>query len=106
MKGIVLAGGSGTRMMPLTQDENKHYLPVYNRRMIEYPIRTLVDASIRDIILITGGKKPGQFLGLLRTGKGHGIERLYYTYQEGNGGIADALKLAKPLKLGLKFLRG
>lgn len=96
MKGIVLAGGLGSRLQPLTKNENKHYLPVYTKRMIEYPIRTLVRAGIKDIILITGGNKPGEFLGLLKNGKQHGIERLYYTYQEGNGGIADALKLAEP----------
>lgn len=96
MKGILLAGGLGTRMLPLTATENKHFLPVYHKRMIEYPIATLVDAGIRDVILVTGGKNPGAFLELLKNGKSHGLNRLYYTYQEGNGGIADALKLAEP----------
>jgi len=96
MKGICLAGGLGTRLLPLTAYDNKHFLPVYQRRMIEYPIQTLVDAGIRDVIVVTGGKNPGAFLELLKNGKGFGLNRLYYTYQEGNGGIADALKLAEP----------
>lgn len=95
-KGIVLAGGMGTRLAPLTKENNKHALAVYDRTMLEYPIRALVDAGIKDIILITGGKKPGQFLEFFRNGKDHGINRLYYSYQEGSGGIVDALKLAKP----------
>lgn len=94
MKGIVLAGGMGTRMLPLTQEDNKHLLPVYKRRMVEYPLLTLVDAGIKDIVLVTGGKRPGAFLELLRNGKSLGIDRLSYAYQEGSGGIADALKLA------------
>ncbi len=94
MKGIVLAGGMGTRMLPLTQEDNKHLLPVYKRRMIEYPLLTLVDAGVTDIVLVAGGKRPGAFLELLRNGKSLGIDRLNYTYQEGSGGIADALKLA------------
>lgn len=94
MKGVVLAGGMGTRMLPLTQEDNKHLLPVYKRRMVEYPLLTLVDAGITDIVLVTGGKRPGAFLELLRNGKGLGIDRLNYAYQEGSGGIADALKLA------------
>jgi glucose-1-phosphate thymidylyltransferase len=96
MKGIVLAGGLGSRLAPLTQNDNKHLLPVYRKRMVEYPLKTLVDAGISDIVLITGGKRPGAFLELLRSGRDHKISRLYYTYQEGNGGIADALKLAQP----------
>ena len=96
MKGIILAGGMGTRLKPLTEIDNKHLLPVYDRRMIEYPLKTLVDLGIKDIILITGGNRPGMFLELLKNGKSHGISRLYYTYQEGSGGIADALKLAEP----------
>tara|TARA_R110000851_G_scaffold54271_1_gene128221 strand:- start:2077 stop:2808 length:732 start_codon:yes stop_codon:yes gene_type:complete len=96
MKGIILAGGTGTRLKPLTDIDNKHLLPVYDRRMIEYPLQTLVDLGIRDIILITGGRRPGTFLELLKNGKNHGVSRLYYTYQEGSGGIADALKLAEP----------
>jgi len=101
MKGIVLAGGMGSRLSPLTQNDNKHLLPVYNRRMVEYPIQTLVDAGINDIILITGGKRPGAFLELLKNGLDVGVSRIYYTYQQGSGGIAAALKLAEPfLELG------
>lgn len=96
MKGIILAGGMGTRLAPLTQNDNKHLLPVFQRRMIEYPVKTLVDAGVTDIILITGGKRPGAFLELLKNGKELGIDRLFYTYQEGSGGIAAALKLAEP----------
>ena len=96
MKGIILAGGVGSRLRPLTEIDNKHLLPVYNRRMIEYPMQTLVNLGIKDIILITGGQRPGTFLELLKNGKHHGVSRLYYTYQEGSGGIADALKLASP----------
>jgi len=95
MKGILLAGGLGNRMMPLTETDNKHLLPVWNKRMVELPIKTLIDAGIDEIVLITGGKKPGTFLELLKNGKSHNIKRLYYTYQEGSGGIADALKLAQ-----------
>jgi glucose-1-phosphate thymidylyltransferase len=96
MKGIILAGGLGTRLAPLTRNDNKHLLPVYNKRMIEYPIKTLVDAGIKDIILVTGGKRPGAFLELLKNGKDYNANRIYYTYQDGNGGISDALKLAEP----------
>jgi len=86
----------GTRLAPLTNNDNKHLLPVFDRRMIEIPVQTLVDAGVDDIILITGGNRPGAFLELLRNGASHGIRRLYYTYQVGNGGIADALALAEP----------
>ena len=96
MKGIVLAGGLGTRLAPLTQNDNKHLLPVFNKRMVEYPIECLVNAGITDIILVTGGQSPGKFLEYLKNGKSRGVNRLYYTYQDGNKGIADALKLAKP----------
>lgn len=95
-KGVILAGGMGSRLLPLTENDNKHYLPVYNQRMVEIPLRTLVSAGIKDIVLITGGKKPGQFLELFKNGKSWGINRLFYTYQEGSGGIADALSLAEP----------
>jgi glucose-1-phosphate thymidylyltransferase len=96
MKGIVLAGGLGTRLKPLTDHDNKHFLPVGLKRMIEYPIASLVEAGIKDIILVVGGKNPGAFLELLKNGNSYGIEKLYYTYQEGNGGIAEALSLAEP----------
>ena len=94
--GIILAGGLGSRLSPLTDIENKHLLPVYNRRMIELPIGSLVEAGVKDIILVTGGKHPGRFLEFLKNGHDFGINHLYYAYQEGNGGIVDALKLANP----------
>jgi glucose-1-phosphate thymidylyltransferase len=95
MKGIVLAGGLGTRMYPLTKVTNKHLLPVYNRPMIYYPIQTLVDAGISEILVVTGGNNAGDFLRLLGNGKEFGLKHLDYTYQEGNGGIAAALILAE-----------
>lgn len=95
MKGVVLAGGLGTRLLPLTKVTNKHLLPVYNRPMIYFPIETLVEAGIRDILVVTGGNNAGDFLRLLGNGKQFGLSRLHYTYQEGEGGIAEALSLAK-----------
>ena len=95
MKGIVLAGGTGSRLFPLTKITNKHLLPIYDKPMIYYPIQTLVDAGIRDILLVTGGRNSGDFLRLLANGKEFGLAHLNYTYQEGEGGIADALALAE-----------
>ena len=95
MKGIVLAGGLGTRLHPLTKVTNKHLLPIYDRPMIHYPIQSLVDAGIREILIVTGGNNAGDFLKLLGNGKEFGLEHLDYTYQEGEGGIADALSLAE-----------
>jgi glucose-1-phosphate thymidylyltransferase len=95
MKGIVLAGGLGTRLYPLTKITNKHLLPVYNRPMIYYPIQTLVDAGISEILIVTGGNNAGDFLRLLGNGKEFGLKHINYTYQEGEGGIADALSLAE-----------
>lgn len=95
MKGIVLAGGTGSRLYPLTRVTNKHLLPVYDRPMIYYPIQTLVDAGIKDILLVTGGQNAGEFLRLLGNGKDFGLRHINYTYQEGEGGIADALRLAE-----------
>jgi len=95
MKGVVLAGGLGTRLHPLTKVTNKHLLPVYDRPMIYYPIQTLVNAGIREILLVTGGNNAGDFLKLLGNGKEFGLQHLDYTYQEGEGGIADALRLAE-----------
>jgi glucose-1-phosphate thymidylyltransferase len=95
MKGIVLAGGSGSRLAPLTKITNKHLLPIYDKPMIYYPIQTLVDAGIRDILVVTGGKNAGDFLRLLANGKHFGLKHIGYTYQEGEGGIADALALAE-----------
>jgi len=95
MKGVVLAGGTGSRLYPLTKITNKHLLPVYDKPMICYPIQTLVDAGIRDILIVTGGRNAGDFLRLLANGKEFGLRHLNYTYQEGEGGIAEALALAE-----------
>ncbi|HKW99879.1 MAG TPA: sugar phosphate nucleotidyltransferase [Bryobacteraceae bacterium] len=103
MKGIVLAGGSGSRLYPLTKITNKHLLPIYDKPMIYYPIQTLVDAGIRDILIVTGGKNAGDFLRLLANGKHFGLKHIGYTYQEGEGGIADALALAEHFADGDKI---
>ncbi len=95
MKGVILAGGLGSRLFPLTKVTNKHLLPVYNKPMIYYPIQTLVDAGIKDILLVTGGNSAGDFLRLLGNGKDFGLRRIHYAYQEGEGGIAHALALAE-----------
>jgi len=95
MKGIVLAGGLGTRLGALTQITNKHLLPVYDRPMIYFPIQTLVDAGIRDILVVTGGNNAGDFLRLLGNGEAFGLKQLNYAYQKGEGGIAAALALAQ-----------
>ena len=95
MKGVVLAGGLGTRLRPLTSVTNKHLLPVYNQPMIYYPIQTLVNAGINDIMVVTGGNSAGDFLRLLGNGKAFGLKHLNYAYQEGEGGIADALSLVE-----------
>ncbi len=103
MKGIVLAGGKGSRLYPLTKITNKHLLPVFNKPMIYYPVQTLVDAGIRDILIVTGGNHAGDFLQLLGNGKDFGLSIVGYTYQEGEGGIADALKLAEDFAEGEKM---
>ncbi|HEV8700721.1 MAG TPA: sugar phosphate nucleotidyltransferase [Candidatus Polarisedimenticolia bacterium] len=95
MKGVILAGGLGTRLNPLTKITNKHLLPIYDRPMIHYPLMTLVGAGIRDILIVTGGNHAGEFLRLLGNGREFGLEDIAYTYQEGEGGIADALALAR-----------
>lgn len=95
MKGIVLAGGLGSRLKPLTSVTNKHLLPIYDQPMIYYPIQTLVDAGITDIMIVTGGNSAGDFLRLLGNGKAFGLKHLNYTYQEGEGGIAAALSLVE-----------
>lgn len=104
MKGIILAGGLGTRLKPLTKITNKHLLPIYSKPMIYYPIETLVDAGIRDILLVTGGNHAGEFLRLLGNGHLFGLKHVNYTYQEGEGGIADALKLAEHFADGQKVV--
>jgi len=95
MKGIILAGGLGSRLAPLTRITNKHLLPVYNKPMIYYPIETLIKAGITDIMIVTGGNHAGDFLRLMGNGKDFGLKHLNYTYQEGEGGIAAALSLAE-----------
>jgi len=103
VKGIVLAGGTGSRLFPLTKITNKHLLPIFDKPMIYYPIQTLVDAGIKDILLVTGGRNSGDFLRLLANGKEFGLAHLNYTYQEGEGGIADALALAEHFADGEKI---
>jgi glucose-1-phosphate thymidylyltransferase len=95
MKGVILAGGLGTRLYPLTYATNKHLLPVYDKPMVFYPIRTLVQAGITDILIVTGGPFAGHFIGVLKNGKELGIRHLEYAYQEDEGGIAQALSLAQ-----------
>lgn len=95
MKGVVLAGGTGSRLFPLTKVTNKHLLPVYDKPMIYYPTQTLVNAGIQEILLVTGGKNSGEFLRLLGNGKEFGLKHINYSYQEGEGGIAHALALAE-----------
>jgi len=95
MKGVVLAGGLGSRLYPLTKITNKHLLPVFDKPMIYYPIQCLVNAGMTDILVVTGGNYAGHFLQLLRNGSDFGLRRLGYAYQDGEGGIADALKLAE-----------
>jgi glucose-1-phosphate thymidylyltransferase len=95
MKGVVLAGGLGTRLFPLTKITNKHLLPVFNKPMVFYPIELLANAGIKEIVLVTGGNNPGDFLRLLGNGKEFGLKNISYVYQEGEGGIAEALGLAE-----------
>jgi glucose-1-phosphate thymidylyltransferase len=103
MKGIILAGGLGTRLRPLTLVTNKHLLPVFDKPMIYYPIECLLNAGIDEIMIVTGGEHAGDFLKLLKNGKQLGIRHLEYAYQEGEGGIADALKLAEDFADGDKI---
>jgi len=100
LKGVVLAGGLGSRLKPLTAVTNKHLLPIYNQPMIYYPIQTLVNAGITDIMIVTGGNAAGDFLKLLGNGKAFGLRHLNYTYQEGEGGIAAALALVEHFAAG------
>src|SRR3990167_2976522 len=102
MKGIILAGGLGSRLYPLTKITNKHLLPVYDRPMIYYPIQTLVRAGIRDVMIVTGGNWAGDFLRLLGNGKDVGLDHIHYGYQEGEGGIAAALSIAEHFSEGDK----
>src|SRR4030043_417261 len=102
MRGVILAGGLGTRLYPLTKVTNKHLLPVYDKPMIYYPIQTLINADIDDILIVTGGNNAGDFLKLLGNGKEFGLKHMNYTYQEGEGGIAEALRLAEFFASGEK----
>ena len=100
MKGIILAGGLGTRMLPMTRVTNKHLLPVYDRPMVYYPLQQMVHAGIEDILVVTGGNHAGDFLKLLRNGHEFGLKHVAYAYQEGEGGIAEALGLARDFAEG------
>ena len=100
MKGVILAGGLGTRLNPLTKITNKHLLPIYDKPMIHYPVNCLINAGIDDILVVTGGRHAGHFLELLGNGSDFGLKDISYTYQEGEGGIADALKLAEHFSKG------
>lgn len=100
MRGVVLAGGLGTRLDPITRIINKHLLPVYDKPMIYYPIQALINAGIEDILIVTGGRNAGDFLKLLGNGREFGLKHLDFTYQEGEGGIAEALGLARDFSRG------
>ena len=104
MKGVILAGGLGKRLYPLTKVTNKHLLPVYDKPMIYYPLETLVEAGIREVLIVTGGNSAGEFLRLLGNGHAFGLKHLHYTYQEGEGGIAQALSLAEDFADGDKIV--
>jgi glucose-1-phosphate thymidylyltransferase len=104
MKGIILAGGLGSRLYPLTKVTNKHLLPVYDKPMIYYPLETLIRAGISDIMVVTGGNSAGDFLRLLGNGKDFGLAHLAYAYQEGEGGIAHALSLAEHFAAGDRII--
>ncbi len=95
MKGVILAGGTGSRLHPLTLITNKHLLPLYDRPMISYAIEALIKAGVSEMMLVTGGTHAGEFLRLLGNGHEFGIDRLFYAYQEKPGGIAEALSLAE-----------
>lgn len=95
MKGIILAGGLGTRLAPLTYATNKHLLPVYDRPMVYYPLQTLINAGIKEVMIVTGGPHAGDFIRVLKNGEDFGLDKLNYGYQEGEGGIADALSMAE-----------
>jgi glucose-1-phosphate thymidylyltransferase len=95
MKGVILAGGTGSRLLPLTKVTNKHLLPVYDKPMIFYPIECMAKAGIDEVLLVTGGNNAGDFIRLLGNGREFGLKNLNYTYQDGAGGIAQALGLAE-----------
>ena len=103
MKGVVLAGGLGTRLSPLTKITNKHLLPVYNRPMVYYPIQTLINAGINDIMIVTGGNAAGDFLRLLENGREFGLKHLNYTYQQGEGGISGLRATSRSVRVSIRF---
>src|SRR5918911_5447652 len=100
MKGVILAGGTGSRLHPLTRITNKHLLPLHDRPMVTYAIEALVRAGVTELMLVTGGTHAGEFFRLLGDGSAHGIDRLFYAYQEEEGGIAEALGLAERFVAG------
>src|SRR6266540_5685470 len=104
MKGVILAGGIGSRLHPLTRITNKHLLPIYDRPMVTYAIEALVSAGLNELMLVTGGTHAGEFLRLLGDGHAHGIDRLSYAYQERESGIAEALGLAERFAAGDRVL--
>ncbi|MEW6009127.1 MAG: sugar phosphate nucleotidyltransferase [Candidatus Omnitrophota bacterium] len=104
LKGVILAGGLGKRLQPLTRITNKHLLPIFCKPMIYYPLQTLVEAGIKDIMIVTGGEMAGEFLRLLGNGEEFGLKHIHYTYQRGEGGIAEALKLAEHFAGGTKLV--
>lgn len=104
MRGVILAGGLGSRLHPLTKVTNKHLLPVYHKPMIYYPIETLVDAGVKELMIVTGGNSAGDFLRLIGNGRKLGLDHVSFAYQEGEGGIADALKLARHFANGQKIV--
>lgn len=95
MKGVILAGGTGTRLQPCTLVTNKHLLPVYKKPMVFYPLETLISGGIKEVLIVTGGNNAGDFIKILKDGRDFGLKEIHYTYQEGSGGIAEALALAK-----------
>jgi len=104
MKGVILAGGLGKRLLPLTKITNKHLLPVYNKPMIYYPLEKLAKAGIKDVLIVTGGNHAGEFLRLLGSGKQFGLKEIHYAYQVGEKGIADALRLTEEFADGDKVV--
>jgi len=104
VKGVILAGGLGKRLYPLTKITNKHLLPIYNKPMIYYPLEALIEAGIEDVLIVTGGNNAGDFLRLLGNGSEFGLKHINYTYQQGEGGIADALALAEHFSEGEKIV--
>ena len=102
MKGVILAGGTGTRLRPLTKVTNKHLLPIYDKPMIFHPLETLIKAGIKQILIVTGGEDIGDFMKLLGSGSGFGVE-LTYKVQDEAGGIAQAVYLAKNFVANEKF---